>query len=95
MFRRDCKFPLSNNFFLFGARGTGKSTLLRDRFGTNMLYVDLLNINTERELSRDPESLEAKIRAFQNNHPSDGPTVIVVDEVQKVPEIFRIVVTWA
>ena len=68
MFHRDCNFPISNHFFLFGARGTGKSTLLRERFGTIILYFDLLNINTEREFARDPESLDAKIRAFQEQN---------------------------
>ena len=51
MFQRDCTFPLSHPFFLFGARGTGKSTLLKERLGPECLFIDLLNINTERELA--------------------------------------------
>ena len=29
MFTRGCKLPKTNGFFLFGARGTGKTSLLR------------------------------------------------------------------
>jgi predicted AAA+ superfamily ATPase len=60
----------SQTIFLFGTRGTGKSTLLRERFGEHVLYIDLLNINTERTFARDTESLEAKIRAYQEQNTS-------------------------
>lgn len=91
MFHRDCNFPISNHFFLFGARGTGKSTLLRERFGTEILYIDLLNINTERAFVRDPESLEAKIRAFQDQNKMAENVVVVIDEIQKVPVLLDVV----
>ena len=91
MFHRDCNFPILNHFFLFGARGTGKSTLLRERFGKKILYFDLLNINTEREFARDPESLDAKIRAFQEQNKSLEIVVVVIDEIQKVPLLLDVV----
>ena len=91
MFHRDCNFPISNHFFLFGARGTGKSTLLRERFGKKILYFDLLNINTEREFARDPESLDAKIRAFQEQNKLLEIVVVVIDEIQKAPLLLDVV----
>jgi uncharacterized protein len=51
--------PLINNsFFLFGARGTGKSTLIKDKFGSNSLYLDLLDPVLEDRLVRKPEDLK-------------------------------------
>ena len=44
MLPRDVKLPKSNSFFLFGARGTGKSTLLRSHFrDADHHYIDLLD----------------------------------------------------
>jgi len=68
MLKRDCKIPESNSFFLFGTRGTGKSTLLRELLKVPPdAYLDLLNIATERALARDPDSLEARIRALTSS----------------------------
>jgi predicted AAA+ superfamily ATPase len=87
MFNRECILPEQNSFFLFGARGTGKSTLLRHALRVHSAaYIDLLNIGMERALARDPDSLEARVRAL----PPESDTV-VIDEIQRLPILLNVV----
>ncbi len=65
--------------FLLGPRQTGKSTLLRKLFPES-LYVDLLEADTFRELSAFPETLRQRVE--------DRHRVIVIDEVQKLPQLL-------
>jgi predicted AAA+ superfamily ATPase len=75
------------SFFLFGARGTDKSTLLRTAFGDRKIErFDLLLPKVEERFSRDPESLIAEIEAL----PGDIG-VVALDEVQKVPKLLDVV----
>jgi predicted AAA+ superfamily ATPase len=73
--------PPDRAFFLFGPRGTGKSTLLRQVL-PEALYLDLLDASLYLELSRDPHRLEAII--------GDRPkgAWIVLDEIQKTPALL-------
>lgn len=73
--------PPDRSFFLFGPRGTGKSTLLRQVI-PEALYLDLLDASLYLELSRDPHRLEAII--------GDRPigAWIVLDEIQKTPALL-------
>lgn len=70
--------------FLFGPRGTGKTTWLRDQL-PEALSVNLLRPETYRELSARPERLRALVRG--NRSKPD----VVVDEVQRVPELLHVV----
>ncbi len=81
MFARNLNTPESQSFFLFGPRGTGKSTLLRERF-PEALFIDLLDLAVYRELLAHPELLEARILAA-------GSDRIVVDEVQRLPGLLE------
>ncbi len=65
--------------FLFGARQTGKSTLLRDRF-PDATFFDLLEADTFRELSARPEYIRQTL-------PEDA-RLVIVDEVQKLPSLL-------
>jgi len=49
--------PPEGSFFLFGPRGTGKSTFMSNHF-PNAYYIDLLNPENARSLSAKPERLE-------------------------------------
>ena len=82
MFLRQLNIPKLDSFFLFGARGTGKSTWLRHLFPQAM-YLDLLVLDLEREMSLSPQGLAARIRAMQN------PSVVIIDEIQKVPALLN------
>jgi hypothetical protein len=48
------------SLFLFGARQTGKSTLVHDRFG-KAAFFDLLEADTFRELSARPEYMRQTV----------------------------------
>ncbi|MDX2054916.1 MAG: AAA family ATPase [Polyangiaceae bacterium] len=77
----DLSGPLrQRSVFLFGARQTGKSTLLRERFPEARL-VDLLAADTFRELSATPEALRQSLTARD--------TLVVIDEVQRLPELLN------
>jgi predicted AAA+ superfamily ATPase len=87
VFNRSVKLPKTKSFFLFGARGTGKSTLLKATFSDSHAYrLDLLLPSIEERLARDPESLIGEINAL----PSRIDTV-VLDEIQKVPKLLDVV----
>jgi predicted AAA+ superfamily ATPase len=85
MFQRHLRLP-QRSFFLFGARQTGKSTLLRERLGENALYFDLLDPEVEDALARNPKELELRIAALPKR-----PDWVVLDEVQRVPRLLDIV----
>lgn len=72
------------SFFLFGPRGTGKSTWIEMVF-KNALAVNLLEPDVFRRFAARPETLLDLVRA-QNKS-----ATILIDEVQKVPEILDVV----
>jgi predicted AAA+ superfamily ATPase len=74
----------ARSFFLFGPRGTGKTTWLRQAI-PEALVIDLLLPEVSRELSARPERLGDLVRGAP-----DRPTV-VLDEVQRVPELLNVV----
>jgi predicted AAA+ superfamily ATPase len=74
----------SGSFFLFGPRGTGKSTWLMSRFA-DALWVNLLEPDVHRRFAAHPERLSDLLEG----HP-DHKTIII-DEVQKVPELLTVV----
>ena len=85
MFNRILKLPKSNSFFLFGARGVGKSTLLKDFFsGKNALSIDLLKPEVEDRFLRSPSELAGEVKKL-------SPPIIILDEIQKVPKLLDVV----
>lgn len=90
MIKRLFNYPKSHSFFLFGARGTGKSTLLHDIFDlknpSKVLYLDLLDPAIEKELTRSPENLLSIVEAYKVL-----PEWIVIDEIQKIPKLLDVV----
>ena len=80
--------PLSNSsFFLFGARGTGKSTFLHKQFKMkNPWFLDLLDPEIEDYYARTPKRIEQELKALKKK-----PDWIVIDEVQKVPRLLDMV----
>nr|MBC8456804.1 AAA family ATPase [Deltaproteobacteria bacterium] len=71
----------NRSFFLFGPRGTGKSTWLQQVL-PEALRLDLLDASLFLELSRDPHRLEALV----GNRPSGS--WVVLDEIQKIPALL-------
>lgn len=79
MFQRTL-VPPTKSFFLFGPRGTGKSTWARTMF-PDAAFVDLLDYATYAELLAHPDRLEAIVSASKARS-------VVVDEVQRVPALL-------
>jgi uncharacterized protein len=72
------------SLFLFGPRGTGKTTWLRDRL-PEALFVNLLRPEVYRELAARPERLRELVRGDPRRRD------VVVDEVQRIPELLHVV----
>lgn len=81
MIKRSLKLPVESSLFLFGPRGTGKSSLIRERY-PDSIYIDLLETETYRRLLAKPERLEEYII-----HNNDLP--VIIDEVQRIPQILN------
>jgi predicted AAA+ superfamily ATPase len=73
--------PPKQSFFLFGPRGTGKTTWLKSRF-PNAVSIDLLEADVFRSYSARPERLREVVLA----HPFCK--TFIVDEIQKIPELL-------
>jgi len=77
--------PPAGSFFLFGPRGTGKSTWLQQQF-PKALRLDLLAPEVLRAYQARPERLRERIAAEE-----PGLTTVVIDEVQKAPQLLDVV----
>lgn len=75
------KWP-AGSFFLFGPRGTGKSTLVHSL--RNAICVDLLLPDVFRTYAAKPEHLLDVVAAH-------GGEYVIVDEIQKVPGLLSAV----
>ncbi len=80
---RFLKIPKSS-FFLFGPRGTGKSLWLKQTFPKS-IYLDFLSPEVFRAYASSPERLETVIAG------NPAQKNIIIDEVQKVPEVLSVV----
>jgi uncharacterized protein len=69
--------------FVFGPRGTGKTTFLKKNF-SGALWIDLLEPETFRSLSAKPERLIDLTAA-------DPKKTVVIDEIQKLPELLSVI----
>jgi predicted AAA+ superfamily ATPase len=76
--------PPAGHFFLFGPRGTGKSTWLAQEF-PDALRLDLLSPDVLRTYQARPERLRERIAA------EPGVNTVVIDEVQKAPQLLDVV----
>lgn len=69
------------SIFLFGPRGTGKSTWIRARFPDTPTY-DLLDTGEALRLTREPSALYRELVSLP------PASWVVIDEVQKVPALL-------
>lgn len=68
--------------FLFGARQTGKTTLLLKLFPENRFY-DLLETDTYERLRRNPALLRQELASAQTGE------IVIIDEIQLIPELLN------
>lgn len=88
MFKRNLKISKTRSFFLFGARGTGKSTWLRTQkiFNKKTLTIDLLEPELEEKYALNPQRLLEELKGNPLKL-----SWVVLDEVQKVPKLLDVV----
>ncbi|MEW6366384.1 MAG: ATP-binding protein [Acidobacteriota bacterium] len=70
---------------LFGARQTGKSTLLKRLLPDTSIWLDFSRPAERAAYLRDPDQLVGQCRALPSSRQAH---VVVVDEAQNVPRIF-------
>lgn len=80
MYSRILTHPKDKSFFLFGPRGTGKTTWVKNSF-EKALYLDMLEAEIYNDLLANPQRLE-------NFIPKGFKDWIIIDEIQKVPELL-------
>lgn len=81
--KRLFKIP-KQSFFLFGPRGTGKSTYLKKHF-KNSIWIDLLKPEDLRYYKAFPERLRETLIA------NPEKKVVIIDEIQKAPELLDVI----
>jgi len=85
MIARSLNLLKTNSFFLFGARQTGKSSLIEQDFPkSESLFFNLLLSEEYRRLKQNPEILRREV-LIRN------PKIkfVVIDEIQRVPELLH------
>jgi len=80
MYPRIINYPKNKSFFLFGPRGTGKTSWVKTQF-PNALYLDLLQSELFNDLLARPGLLEKLI-------PAEHADWIIIDEVQRIPALL-------
>src|SRR3989338_11469498 len=81
MYYRIITPPKDKSFFLFGPRGTGKTTWVKAAF-PGAILIDLLESEVYNDLLANPQRLEKFI-------PKDFNNWIIIDEVQRIPELLN------
>ena len=81
MYPRWLQPPPRQSFFLFGPRGVGKTAWVHEQF-PDALFFDLLDHHTYTQLLAAPQRLGDQI-------PKSHKGWVVVDEVQRVPEVLN------
>ncbi len=77
----DVENRLDEAMFLFGARQTGKSTLLKERF-PKAIYIDLLKSDVRTRFKQHSEEFRESLLRYPPE------TLVIVDEIQKVPDLL-------
>lgn len=73
---------IDSSIFLFGARQTGKSTILRQQFPQS-IYIDLLDNSVKERYRRRPSLLyEAMMGKAEG-------TLVIIDEIPEVPDLLN------
>lgn len=84
MYKRIYFHEQNQSFFLFGPRGTGKSTWLRQHY-KEATFFNFLDEALYQDLLATPKRFADELRALPNG------SWVVLDEVQKVPHLLNYV----
>ena len=88
MLKRLLSLPKNHSFFLFGARQTGKNTLLQSFFmPEHTIVYNLLKSEEHLRLSANPSLFREEVSSR-----NQGITHVIVDEIQRIiiAEIMRL-----
>ena len=80
IYRRLLSFPKAN-FFLFGVRGSGKTSILKQKF-PKTLYIDLLNEDIYQSYLANVKLFYQQVKASEDN-------LVIVDEIQRMPNLLN------
>jgi predicted AAA+ superfamily ATPase len=87
MFNRLIKLQKNNSFFLFGARGTGKTFLLEEQYkAPSAFHIDLLDPEVNQTYNLRPRTLAEQLAALGKE-----TEWIIIDEIQKIPKLLDLV----
>lgn len=87
MYKRKLNVTHSYNSFLFGSRGTGKTTYLQNYFlPSNTYWFDLLDIELEDRLAKNPKLIIDILNSLEKHIKN-----IVFDEIQKLPKLLDLI----
>lgn len=92
MYTRLCNPLKLRSFFIFGARGTGKTWLLRRLFRPEEVAVQIDLLDEVRYLDHlsDPKLLEKLVRsAIKKLNQEPQAKWIIIDEVQRLPKLLN------
>jgi predicted AAA+ superfamily ATPase len=81
MYSRLIKPVAGKSFFLFGPRGTGKTTWVKSAF-PKAVYIDLLEAELFNDLIANPQRLASFI-------PPGFKDWVIIDEVQRIPDLLH------
>jgi len=81
MYSRFIHPPKGKSFFLFGPRGTGKTTWVKSAF-PKAVYIDLLEAELFNDLTANPQRLS-------NFIPPDFNDWVIIDEIQRIPDLLH------
>ena len=73
----------SRSFFLWGARQTGKSSLLKASY-PKAFFIDLLHTEKFVRYKKEPSLLRQEFSS-----PQFKKSLVIIDEIQKVPELLN------
>lgn len=73
---------LDSSIFLFGARQTGKSTILRQQF-PGSIYIDLLDSQVKSRYERRPVLL------YETLKDKAAGTIVIIDEIPEMPQLLN------
>lgn len=87
MFERSIQLSKDQSAFLFGARGVGKTTLLKSLpWLQDALMINLLEAKHENYFARNPDALTQIVQALPDTQP-----YVIIDEIQKLPKLLDII----
>lgn len=85
MLKRIIDLPKHRSFFLWGPRKVGKTSLIKSQF-EGSFFIDLLKTDEEMRFRVNPSLLRELVMALPK---TQLKKTIVIDEVQKVPELLN------